>query len=210
MLVAADYLQENGTAEEQDMGELLRLYVDIQTYVRTSMPIPLSMGERYNELQNKFNTKETRSIESDSEWYGAKYYKPLGVYYLGLQVSLNHLDNNPNLLSTEPIRELEVRYCYAGEALARLLRNYRMGYIQRLTLRFDSRTRRPGNVKDVAIAVNSMLGEMMETVMISGIDDRAKAVQVMFACAKKVRKGCRLNICIRSYSNTPDYSVVKK
>jgi hypothetical protein len=213
MLVAADALQESDDATNNRMGELLRCYVDIQTYVRTSMPIPISLGERYTELQNTFNSKATRRID-DEDW-SAEYFKPLGVYYTGLRASLRNLDNNPNLLSIEPVRDLEVRACYSGEALKKLFRNYRMGYIQRLSLRFErgySSGTRPGNTVEIADAMFNLLGEMMEHITILGVDDRLKKIQVMFMSNRKIRKGCRLSIATRVFGSAEraDHSQIKK
>lgn len=214
MLVAADAMQESDDTRNQKMGELLRLYVDIQTYVRTSQPIPLSMGERYNELQNEFNTKATRRIDEDNDYYGSEYFKPLGIYYLGLRCSLAHIDANPNMVSQEPVRELEVRACYSGEAFARLLRNYRMDYMQRVTFRFERgyRTNRPGNVVEIAQAVLNMKAAMMESIRFVGVNDNLKKIQVMFASARGIRKGCRLSINRQTYGSEEraDWTLVKK
>jgi hypothetical protein len=210
MLVAADALEESDNSQDQSLGGLIRAYVNIQTYVRTSMPIPQELANRYVELQGAFNTKPTRRLEGHS-WYGSEYYKPLGIFYIGLRTSLQDIYNNPDLLSTEPIRELEIHDCFAGDALKALLRNYRMGYMQRLTLIFNRRNRQIGQVSDIAQALLGTLGEMLESLTIRGIDDTRKQCQVMFMSAKKIIKGCRLNISRHTYTTDRyDFSIVHR
>jgi hypothetical protein len=201
MLVAADALQESADATENSLGELLRAYVDVQTYIRMSQPTPPALADRFVELQGKFRTPERRRIEGD--YWGSEYRKPLGTFYTELSIAQEPLANNLNLLSIEPIRTLEISDCTADDNLKMILRNYRMNYMVHLRLMF-SRTRRTTNIQmEVAKAVATMKAPMLQSLSIHGLVDRTKKIQAMFMMNRDIARNCVLRMADSWYS-TPE------
>jgi hypothetical protein len=191
MLIAADAFDESDDTRNRKMGELLRLYCDIQTYVRTSQPIPQEMGFRFEELNKFFGTQERR--------YGVQghYHKPLGPYYTAWTGPYDYLIKNLNVLSEEPVRYLEVKDINSIEDIAMLFRNYRMASLFDIDLAFTHRRR--ATAAEVAKAIGGMQATSLRRLVLRALPDTAKVVEVAFRMALGIPKGCTLLVAGTSY-----------
>lgn len=202
VLIAADAFDESDDPQNNKLGLLLRKWIDIQTYVRMSQPIPLSMAQEFKALNDHFGERERRVDETT---WGVTYTKPVGPYYTRLEARFEAVVQNLNLLSTEPIRELYVTDCRTNDDLALLFRNYRMDYLWRLECRFDRgyRVQHTHDPVRMAQTMLQMKASQMQSITLSGMDDRAKKVMVMFNANKNIARGCELRIGRRTY-DTPE------
>ena len=134
MLIAADWCElDSDDASTALLGRLMRSYVNVQTYVRMSLPIPLEIAAEFDELSKSFDMPQRRDLEE----YGCYYERPLGPLYTSLTVTQARLIADTDMLSREPVRDLTITRAQPGADLAMILRNYRMGYMERLTIRFQ-------------------------------------------------------------------------
>lgn len=197
MLVAADAMQESDDARNQKFGELLRMYVDMQTMVRTNIVPPTAFGKRYAELNAEFGLPGERRLESV---YDAVYSKPLGPFYTALAISQTSLGGNLNMLSDEPIRELHIAYCRPSDPdLAVCLRNYRMESMFHLTLNLRYGATRPADVDALGKAITGLKAPMLQRLTVIGVEDTRKLIQVGFMMGRNIAKGCELWTNGRSY-----------
>lgn len=183
LLVMADQLDDAGDAT---LAELFRTYVEIQTMIRMSQPIPHEMGVRFAELQSKFNTQPYKSIAS----YGGQYSNPLGVYYTGLRCRQNDLIADIDLLSREPVRTLELLECYPSTDLEIILRNYRIDSMYQISLTFN--WRRTSNATDLGKAILAMEAGFLREFRINRVNDRLNMIPAHFLSNKKIASGCKL------------------
>lgn len=204
MLIAADYLEENGDETDVKLGLLLRNYVNILTYVRMSQPIPLDMAEQSKQLQSAFNTPDHK--RADPSNYGCHYRKPLGPYYTALDATQRAIIASMDLISQEPIRELTITEGDVNDETGMILRNYRVDYMYTLTYRFIHQR---SNISALAKAVMEMKASQMHSFTIIGVNDRLKTVQAAFLSNRNIRKGCELLIASRLYE-TPRRVQIKK
>lgn len=210
VLITADACDESDNPTDNKLGTVLRRWIDIQTYVRMSQPIPLEMADEFKALNDSFGSAEKRRVEGS---FGTVYSKPVGPYYTALEVHLESLAANPELLSVEPIRELTIMYATTNDNLGMLFRNYRMDYMWRVSVNFDryynaNRVGRHDPVK-MAQIILGMQGSQLQSITLNGIDDRLKKIHVMFNTNGKIRRGCELRIARQTY-NTAERVAVHK
>lgn len=187
MLIAANGLDENGTEENAALARLLRLYVEIQTNVRMSLPISPATADEFKALNSKFNPTETYLA------YGSAYHDQLGPFYTRLAADIQLIADHMNLLEEQPVRKLELQnVVLTDDNLAFILRNHRMEYMTHLTIRFRYGQRRLS--AEAARAIVNFKGSSMMRVDIAGIDDPLNLIKVMFKANRTVRKGCELFI----------------
>lgn len=186
-LIAADALQESEGDQNRSLGELLRLYCNIQTYVRTSQPIPQSMGFRFEELNKTFKSQLRRYA---AEYGYAAYSKPLGPYYTALSVPKIELVQNIDLIVQEPVRELVITDIRDVVDLDLIFRNYRMESMFNLTLNVLGQSKATPMV--LGAAIKNLSGASLRSLTVLGLRDTAKAVEVNFMMASKIAKGCSL------------------
>ena len=203
MLVTADRLDDTGEPANCRLAELLRTYVNIQTYVRTSSPIPTDMADRFTELQSDYKIEPRKYVQGN--FYNNHYTNPLGPFYLNIEADMQELANNLQWLSEEPVRNITISDCIPGKDLGLILRNYRVDAAYSLHLRFRRRTM---NVRDVADALRVATLSMCNRITITGLDDRLKIVQMGFLMGNKIRKGCEL--FMGANYRTPGRVAVKK
>lgn len=192
MLIAADGLDESAEYNPGNatLAELLRKYVEVQTMVRMSMTPPLAFAKRFQELQAEFNTKPEKSIPN---YFGAKYTKPLGPYYLALSAPQNSLAENLNWLSVEPVRELTVTHLRPIDPdLALILRNYRMESMFRLHLSIAYGRPTQAAFDGLCAAVKGLNAPMLQQLTLSNVGDRRNHLQLFFNMAGGIPKGCEL------------------
>lgn len=190
MLVAADALQDEYNPENETLANLLRAYVEAQTMIRMSMTPSLAFAKRFQELQAEFNLKAERVIPN---YYGAKYTKPMGPFYLGLTAGQNQLAENLNWLSIEPVRELHVTSLRPGDSdLALILRNYRMQSMFRLHLSGGYGRMTQAAFDGLTTAIKELNAPMLQQLTLSNIADRNKHLQLFFNMAPNIPKGCEL------------------
>lgn len=196
LLVAADALQESDCPRNNKLGELLRCYVDIQTYVRVSQPIPHDLGIRYDELNKFFETSPTKGY----------YSKPIGIYYTACNIYLDTLLDNFKVLETEPIRELTIRGCSANAGLKTVLTNYRVDWMYEVTIKMGNTINNPLELADI---VRVMQGSQLQRLNIHGVRDRSKRLQTMFQLNTSIRKGTRLTLSESIWSEYNTTTCVK-
>jgi hypothetical protein len=199
MLIAADWCDEQPDQRTQQIGTLLRRYVEIQTYVRMSQPIPLEMANEFKAINDSFEMPLQRQLESGF------YAQPLGPFYTELVTDLTHLVNNLNLLSIEPIRVITITRCYPNDDLALILRNYRMDCALRVTLGFAWNA---NDAHSVAQSLLKMKASQLNSLTITNVEDRLKMVISAFHAAPNIRKGAELFMSARY--NRPERVAVKK
>lgn len=196
MLVAADAFDERSNTEgdaPQRFAELLRKYVEIQTYFRMSQTPNSALAKRYDELNKSFGTKPTKLVN------GATYSKPFGPLYTALEIDQTTLISNIGVLAEEPVRELLIRYCSPGNDLAMILRNYRVETMFQLALQFSYNYRQPGNVNAVAAAIKEIKASQLMRLSITGVVDPKKHLQLFFNMSG-VSKGCELWVSPNNYA----------
>ncbi len=193
MLIAADALEESDNPTDNTLGRLLRRYVDIQTYVRTSQLIPHELGLEYEQLSKTFDTRQRLSLGN----WGCSYSKPLGPYYTELEARMPELMTHLHWITDNPVRNLVVTDCSSNDNFAMLIRNHRMDYMYNVTFRFATRTR---DTLSLSKAIMEMKGSMLQNLTVYGVNDRFKQVQVAFLSARGIRKGASLHMSDYSYS----------
>lgn len=202
-LIAADAFEESELERDRDIGQLLRTYCNIQTYVRMSQPIPTEMAELFKALNDKFGAEDRRPA---ADRYTSTYSGKLGPYFTILNTWMSDLSSDLEMLSAEPVRDLTVLHCMPGTNLSLILRNYRIDYMHRLTLRFDRNTR---DTLSIAQAIGSLQGSQLNSLTILGVNDRVRSIQAMFMSNRYIRKGCDLMMSNTTYG-TPERRAVKK
>lgn len=180
MLVAADALDESADPTNNKLGQLLRCYLDIQTYVRTSNPIPMEMANTFAALNAEFNNPDREYMN------GGIYSSKLGPFYTKLEVRESDLMLDIDLLSRQPVRHLTIRDVTDPTII---LRNYRMAYITNLTLEAGYRA---GNRIQFGPIVQSLNGQMMRRITFRRINDRLGIIRAMFVSNRMIAKGCEL------------------
>lgn len=203
MLIAADAFQDSNDRQNNNLGELLRLYCDIQSYVRTSLPIPQEMGFRFEELNKFFGSDERRYIGGTSSFYS----KPLGPYYTGLSVGWQQLVGQIGLLSDEPVRYLQVTNIVNVDGIDLVLRNYRIESMFELDFQFGYRHR--ATAAEVAKALSGIKASSLRRLTLRGLADPTKVVEVAFRMATGIPKGCTLLRANSTY-DTPRIVRTKK
>lgn len=128
-LVFADRLDDEGTEECGRVARLLRLYYEIQTYVRMSQPVPSEWADEFMSLSASFQTQPHRWIGDNS-----RFHDPLGPFYTGFTTTQSELDANMDWLSLEPIRYLQIDHAEGTPVLESILSNYRMQTVERLVI----------------------------------------------------------------------------
>lgn len=188
VLVASDMLEDQRTPDAERLAELLRAYVNIQTYVRTSQPIPGELVHAFEQLNNVYKMDVIQYLPG---YFRNSFQKPLGPFYTMLRVAQVDLANNLDWLSQNPIRDLELFDVTPNNDLAMILRNYRVNVAYRLTLNMS---RRQSDVQTFAKAIRDMQGGQLLSLTINGYTDRLKIVQMGFKMAQGIRKGAALYI----------------
>lgn len=188
-LMAADEFDDSADKSNQAFGQLLRRYVEIQTYVRMSQPIPLDMADNFKKLNDQFENTNRFMIEGV---YGAGYNQPFGPFFLQLTCSQSLLASNLNWLERQPVRELDLLDMRPGEDLNMIFRNHRFQSLKRVTIRPDYRMR---DVSGLAACMKQMVAPSMISLNFQwGIDDRLGLVKSAFQANKTIAKGCELFI----------------
>lgn len=185
-LMAADGFDESDDASNRRFGELLRLYVDIQTYVRMSLPIPLDKATRFGELNKSFETRD------GFREYGISYSNSFGPFFLNLTADTGVLSAHLNYLEDEPVRSLSLNAAEADNNLAMILRNHRMDYMNELTISFQYNKRR--QEAQLGSVMRELKSACLMRVTLTNISNRLNIIPAMFAGVAKVRKGCELII----------------
>ncbi len=189
MLVAADAMEESSVEENQNFGRLLRRYVDIQTYVRMSQPIPLEMATEFEALNAGWKIEPRLYLGSN---YQNVYSNQFGPFYMHLSAEMSELGRHLDWLEDQPIRELHIRNCTPGEDLKRIFRNHRMVSMKRLILNFGRGTRDANGVADT---IRQMKGESLLSLSIQwGVVDRHKQVNTAFQLNRSFNRGAVLTI----------------
>lgn len=203
MMVAADAFQDSNDHQNNKLGELLRLYCNIQSYVRTSQPIPQEMGFLFESLNKFFGSDDRRYIGGTSAFYS----KPLGPYYTGLSVGWQQLVDRISLLSDEPVRYLQVTNIVNVNGIDLILRNYRIESMFELDFQFGYRHR--ASAADVAKAMSGIKATSLRRLTLRGMADPSKVVEVAFRMALGIPKGCTL-LAANSTYDTPRVVRTKK
>lgn len=178
----ADRTGQEGYDGAGEMETLLRGFVECQTFVRMSLPIPTELTMRMTKAQEKFTTAPT--LQSGR----AVYSRPFGPYYLALTIPAPTLAANFDLLSAQPVRYVTITDCEANDDLALFMRNYRMNNQFEVNFRFRSQ---PRNIMTVAKAV--LQGTFYWSDRISmNILDVNRMVAAHFCLAKSICRGTRL------------------
>lgn len=188
MLVASDMMEDNNTDDSRRLSELLRAYVDIQTYVRTSQPIPANLVHAFEQLNNAYKMDMRQYLPG---YYRNAFSKPLGPFYTMLQTTQVDLANNLDWLSQNPIRDLEIYDVTPNNDLQMILRNYRVNVAYRITLHMSSRR---SDVQVMSKAIRDMMGGQLLSLTINNLNDRLKIVQMGFKMAQSVARGAVLYI----------------
>lgn len=185
-LIAADGFEDSADATNRRFAELLRLYVDIQTYVRMSLPIPLEKATRFGELNKSFETRD------GYREYGIRYSNSFGPFFLNLVADTGVLASHLNYLEEEPVRNLTLNAAEADGNLRMILRNHRMAYMNELTINFQfNKRRQEAQLGDV---MKELKSDCLMRVTLPNIVNRLNIVPAMFAGASRVPKGCELII----------------
>lgn len=185
-LIAADTFDESWDAENQRFGRLLRKYVEIQTYVRMSQPIPLEMANEYKALNDTFSVNNSEPLGV----YGCHYEMQLGPFFLKLSADQDSLANNLKWLEAQPIRELYLSEMQPGNDLGMIFRNHRFQSLKRVTIRPDYRVR---DVATLAKCVREMTAHSLQTLTFEyGVADRLGLIKAAFAGNKTIPPGAEL------------------
>lgn len=198
MLVAADAFDERSvTADDapQRFAELLRKYVEIQTYFRMSQTPNSALAKRYDELNKSFGTKPTKVVN------GSTYSKPFGPLYTALETDQSTLIANIALLAEEPVRELSIRYASAGNDLAMILRNYRVETMFQVSIQmaYNYANRNANAASALAQCIKDIVAPQMMRLTVTGVTDTKKHLQLFFQMSK-VSKGCELWVSPNNYT----------
>jgi hypothetical protein len=208
MLVAADAFDERSNTEgdaPQRFAELLRKYVEIQTYFRMSQTPNVALAKRYDELNKSFGTKPTKPTPVG----GGTYSKPFGPLYTALEIDQGNLFSNLNLIADEPIRELSIRYATPGNDLAAIIRSHRVESMFQLSiaLSYSYNNRNANAANAMALAIKEIKAQQLMRLTITGVTDTKKHLQLFFQMSK-VAKGCELWVSPNNY--TPAVHVATK
>jgi hypothetical protein len=185
-LICADACEESEQPENRRFGELLRKYVEIQTFVRTSTPIPVELSTRYAELNKSFDPRDG-FIE-----YGLRYSNQFGPFFLKLEADMGVLAANMMALEAEPIRQLQINGAEADGRFNTIMRNHRMDYMNELTINFSYNKRR--QEAEIGKLVAELKSACLQRVTLSNIANRLNIVPALFMGKAKVPKGCELLI----------------
>lgn len=186
-LMSADTLEfECDNPAEIAFGKLLRKYVEIQTYVRMSQPIPLDMANEYKALNDKFPGTDHESLG----FYACSYSQQLGPFFLKLSAVQSELATHLHWLEEQPIRELYLSEMRPTNDLGMIFRNHRFQSLKRVTIRPDYRVR---DVASVAKAVREMTAHSLQTLTFEyGVGDRLGLIKAAFAGNKTIPQGAEL------------------
>lgn len=189
-LMAADEFEDSNIDQNKKFAMLLRKYVDIQTYVRMSQPIPLEMANEFKALNDSFyNDLNIRRIGGI---YGAAYSDQLGPFFIKLTCFQSDLASHLGWLEDEPVRELTLNEMKPGEDLKLILRNHRFQSLKRITIRPD---RRMKDISGLAGAIREMTANSLISMTFEwGVNDRLGLVKAAFAGNKSIPKGAELFI----------------
>lgn len=188
MLIAADAMQESSEPDNQRLGELLRLYVEIQTFVRMSMPVPAEKSNRFIELNNSFEVPISDYVGN----YTERYSNQLGPFYTAFAADASALANNLHWIESEPIRQLNIVNADVNKDLAMIMRNHRMEYMTNLTIHFKWRERR--QEAEIAKCVMQLAGASLRELTLMSVSNKMKMIPAMFIANPKIAKGCALII----------------
>lgn len=183
-LIYADACEESENPDNRRFGELLRLYVEVQTFVRMSMPIPADKSARYAELNKSFQIPEVEY--GDEGWYENQ----LGPYYMKYTGRMTNLANHLSNLEHQPIRQLVITEADTTPDLAMLFRNHRMDYMTHLTVRFRYNQRR--QEAQVGRALTDLVARNLQELRIEGVTNRLNIIPAIFQGNRFVAKGCCL------------------
>ncbi len=184
----ADRVGECGYDGAAEMESLLRGFVRIQELVRMSSPDQVELKElrtQAAELQKSFTTPPQLNVGR------AMYGLPFGPYYLGITVPMDYLAHNMELLSTHPIRYMNVTQCQDNDDLAMILRNYRVAEQFRTTFTFN---RQPRHIMKVAKAVEEAKLYWSLQLSFSNVFDVNRMVEVHFQMNRSISRGTRLSM----------------
>lgn len=183
-LMAADEFDNSEDARNRKFGGLLRLYVEIQKFVRMSMPVPKDVSDAFIELNNSFDQPAAPAVGNWTESFGGQ----LGPFYTEFTADCKNLANNLNWLELEPVRKLSIRNCDASQDLALIFRNHRIGYITHLELQFKYREQR--QEAEVGRIIAQLAASSLIELKIRYVRNRLKLMPAMFLGNKKLPKGC--------------------
>ncbi len=179
-LIAADSFDDSNDPENVRFGQLLRRYIEIQTYVRMSQPIPVEMADSFKKLNDSFTVVNPEY----------RYSEQFGPFFLRLSTSQTNLVANLNWLVEQPIRELVMTDMRTGGDLNLIFRNHRFQSLKRVTLRPDYRMR---DVAGVAGAIRQMTAYSLLSLSIEyGLNDRLGLIKSAFASNRTIPKGAEL------------------
>lgn len=188
-LMAADQFDDSADTNNRAFGRILRNYVNIQTYVRMSQPIPLEMASEM-EADNRLFVNEARRRIIGT--YNAAYDVQLGPFFLRLTANMEEIASNLSWLEVQPVRQLAVNLCYTGTDFDMILRNHRMDYVTEATFRIGYRNR-PKPI-DIATAVSAMKASCLNRLTLTGCTDPLGLIRTMFQSNRTVPKGAQLFI----------------
>lgn len=185
-LIAADAFDDSSESDNQRFGRLLRKYVEIQTYVRMSQPIPLDMANEYKALNDSFGVSNNQATGI----YGCSFSQQLGPFFLKLSADQTNLANNLNWLEEQPIRELYLDNMTPNGDLSMIFRNHRFQSLKRVIIHPSGRCR---DVSSLAKCVREMTAHSLLTLTFEwGVADRLGLIKAAFAGNKTIPAGAEL------------------
>lgn len=187
-LMAADEFDNSEDASNRKFGALLRLHVEIQTFVRMSMPVPKDKSDQFIELNNSFMLEQADPVGTWAESFSGQ----LGPFYTEFTADCRNLANNLAWLELEPVRKLSIRNCDASEDLALIFRNHRVGYLTHIELQFKYKEQR--QEAEVGRIIAQLAANSLMELSIRYVRNRLKLMPAMFRGNRKLPKGCILNI----------------
>lgn len=186
-LIAADEFESSNDDQNVRFARLLRLYVDIGTYVRMSEKIPTNMADEFKAINDTFENESRTYING---FYGASYTKQLGPFFLQLTAQQTDLAANLSWLERQPIRELDLHDMRPGNDLTMIFRNHRFQSLKRVTIRPDYRMR---DVAGLAACMRDMTAHSLVSLTFQwGVNDRLGLMKAAFAGNKSIPKGAEL------------------
>lgn len=188
MLIAADNFEGSDDENNRRFGELLRLYVEIQTLVRMSMAVPVEKSNRYIELNKSFPEPVSEYVGG----YGERYSGQLGPFFTEFSGDTKRISQNLDWLENEPVRRLKLTNADASSELAMIFRNHRMQYMTHLEIWFKWRDRRQEGELGRIMAM--LDGPNLQEVKLMQVNNRLKIIPAMFRANNRIAKGCSLII----------------
>lgn len=194
--VACDALEESGDYQMTELGRLLRIYRHVHYNYPKMKPADIeSIDKQIADFNNSFALKckrpQTEYWNKAVGWMSS-YNKPIGIFYTGLQTSLTEYTNNPDMLSSEPVRHLVITNCVQGEDFNRFLRNFRVQNL--FSIELYIRSWRNAEI-DIALAMRDHCRFFnAHTVRIRGAYGINRMRKISSAMLPKLQRGCTLII----------------